>query len=102
MIECIKYKAINKGSFLGFADIYIPKTGQEIYGCKLYQKDGRRWVSLPSNEFINEQGEKKYAPMMKYRDPEHQKLFLEACVKAIEAKCAEPVSNDNVDGEFPF
>ena len=48
MIECLKYKPINKGSLLGYADIFVPKMGLEIFGCSLHQKDGRRWVNFPS------------------------------------------------------
>lgn len=102
MIECIKYKAINKGPFLGFADFYIHKTGQEIYGCKLYQKNGNRWLSLPSNEFTNELGEKKYAPMMRYRNADHQKLFLDECIKAIDVKCSQTNQIDLSGENDPF
>lgn len=88
-IECMRYTAVNKGSLLGYADFYVPKTGQEIFGCQLYQKDGRRWINLPSKEYTNDQGEKKFAPCVRYRERAHMDAFSEACKKAIEKKCAE-------------
>ena len=88
-IECIKFQSVNKGSFVGYADFYIPKTGLEIYGCQLFQKDGKRWINMPAREYTNEQGEKKYAPYVRYREPNHKELFSEYALKAIEKKCAE-------------
>lgn len=102
-IECMRYHAVNQGTLLGYADFYIPKTGQEIYGCQLHQKEGRRWINVPSREYKNELGEKKYAPFMRYREKTHMEAFLEACKKAIEKKCAEtnPITTEEEDG-LPF
>lgn len=88
-IECLKFQSVNKGSFLGYADFYIPKTGLEIYGCQLFQKDGKRWINMPAREYANEQGEKKFAPYLRYREPAHKDMFAELALKAIEKKCAE-------------
>lgn len=94
-IECLKFQSVNKGSFLGYADLYIPKTGLEIYGCQLFQKDGKRWINMPAREYTNDQGEKKFAPYIRYREPAHKDLFTEFALKAIEKKCAE-MANQSV------
>jgi hypothetical protein len=88
-IECLKFQSVNKGSFLGYADFYIPKTGLEIFSCQVFQKDGKRWVNMPSREYTNEQGEKKFSSYLRYRDPAHRDMFNELALKAIEKKCAE-------------
>jgi hypothetical protein len=103
-IECLKYTSVNKGSLLGYADFYVPKTGQEIYGCQLHQKEGRRWINLPSKEYTNDLGEKKFAPCVRFRERSHMDAFSEACKKAIEKKCAEApaYSAPAQEEELPF
>lgn len=88
-IECLKFQSVNKGVLVGFADFYLPKSGIEIYGCQLFQKDGRRWINMPSREYTNDQGEKKYMPYIRFRESSHKDLFNDLALKAIEKKCAE-------------
>lgn len=104
MIECMKYKSVNKGSLLGYADLYLPKVGIEIYGCSLHQKDGRRWVNLPSKEYTDGNGEKKYAPIVKFPNKFHMDEFAKQAKEAIEKKCAEPRAQamDFLEEETPF
>lgn len=74
MIECIKYKHVNKGSLLGFADLCIDfeydgvifKT--EIFGCGVFQKENRRWVTMPSNENIGPNGLKRYFAHVRFSE----------------------------------
>ena len=103
-IECIKYVSVNKGSLLGYADFYVQKTGLEIIGCQLHQKEGRRWINMPSKEYTNDQGEKKYAPCVRYRERAHMDAFSELCKKAIEKKCAENNQSQQThqEEELPF
>lgn len=102
-IECLKFQPVSKGLLIGFADFYIPKTGLEIFGCQLFQKDGKRWINMPSREYTNEQGEKKYMPYIRYREAAHKELFTELALKAIDKKCAEMQAlNQPIQEEVPF
>lgn len=115
MIECTRFKSYQKGHLQGFADLYIPKWGVEINGCSLYVKDGRRWLNLPAKEYENEQGEKKFAPFLRFKQKEHYGKFMEMAKKAVEEYCAhnvqpeptqqQPMSGgftSEADGELPF
>ena len=60
---------------------------------------------MPSREYTNEQGEKKYAPYIRYRENSHKDMFNELALKAIDKKCAEmqPKALDQVvQEEVPF
>jgi len=35
MIECIDFKEINKGLLVGFANIFVPQWGVEIFNIQL-------------------------------------------------------------------
>ena len=104
-IECLKYKAVNKGSLLGFADFFVPKMGLEVYGCQLFQKDGRRWIQLPQKEYTDNAGEKKYLSIVRFRERNINDAFSKACVDAIEKWCAANQKQDKpsqVDDEEPI
>lgn len=105
MIECIKYKEINKGSLVAFVDFWIPKMGLEITGCSLHVKDNRSWVNLPSREYTDQQGEKKYAPIVRFREKSHADAFSSACKEAIQRRPKEdkviPPHPDDQE-ELPF
>jgi len=85
-MECIRFKSFVTGSLLGFADFYIDKWKAEIHGCKLYQKDGRRWIQLPSNEY-QQGGETKYSPIIKFTQKEHWEAFVKQAKEAIDEYC---------------
>ncbi len=89
MIECIRFKSHSKGALLGFADFRLPKMGIEIFGCSVHQKNGRRWVNLPSREYENELGEKKYASHVRFIEQAHYNAFGEQALKAIDKWCEE-------------
>jgi len=88
MIECVRFKSYEKGCLQGFATLYVVKWGLEIHGCALNMKNGGRWVSFPSKEYT-ENGEKKFIPIMHFRDKAHKDKFSEMAVKAIEEFCAK-------------
>ena len=102
-IECLKFKSVNKGLLVGFADFYIPKTGIEIFGCQLFQKEGKRWINMPSREYANDKGEKKYMEYVRFREPSHKEIFTELALKAIDKKCAEmQTASESPQQEVPF
>lgn len=108
MIECLKYKSYNNGVLQGFADFYVDKWGIEIIGCAVFMKDGKRWINFPSKEFTNAEGEKGYAPSLKFREREHMDAFANEAKKAIDEWCKnnqseeEPKAKAFDDSECPF
>lgn len=80
----MKFVRINRGHFLGFADLYLPECGIEIKGCTLYENNGARWVNLPSKEYVDEHNERKYAYVIRYRNDEKYKEFCRLAKEAID------------------
>jgi len=89
MIECTRFKSCRRDSFVGFADFFIDKWGVELQGCSLYMKNGQKWLNLPAKEYQNEQGERKFAPYVRFREKDHYKRFCEAAIRAIDEYCAK-------------
>jgi len=82
-IECIGFKQCQINTLQGFANFYIPATGMEIYGCTLHDKDGRKWLNLPSREYTQD-GEKKYLSVIRFREKSHYDAFTSAAKAAVE------------------
>jgi hypothetical protein len=82
LLECIRYKPVDVGTFCGFADMYIQDLGIEILGCTLYKKDGKRWLNPPVRNFTAPDGEEKYSPIIRFRE---QKNFKDFCTLSKEA-----------------
>lgn len=103
MLKCIKYNPYAKGTLLGFADIFVPKWGVEIYGLTYHEKDGKRWVNFPSREYEKD-GEKKRMSYFRFPDSGHYTLFCEKVKVAIETKINEPQGekDDELDSTFCF
>ncbi len=85
-IECMMFRSINRGSLIGFAKIWVPKMGIEIENISFFQSNGRRWISLPSKEYEKD-GEKKYYPLVRFREKGHMDMFTKAVIDAIEQWC---------------
>lgn len=47
-MKVVNFTPLNKGSLQGFLDIFIPSLNWTICGCGLFQKEDRKWVSMPS------------------------------------------------------
>lgn len=88
-IECVRYTPVNKGTLLGFAKIYVPKWGIEIDGITFHEKNGAKWVAMPSKPYEKD-GEKKYAPYFRFREKEHYDLFCQRVKEAIEGHAGNP------------
>ena len=99
MIECTKFTPHANGFLQGFADFYIEKWGVEINGCSLFMKEGRRWVNFPAKEYENKEGEKKFMPLIRFREKEHNTKFMEAAKEAIDKWCADEANGENITKE---
>lgn len=103
MIECTKFKYIGKGSLVGIADLFVPQFGMDIYGCSVFQKDGRKWLTFPSKE-VEINGAKKFFQHMRFRKHESMDNFTAQAMKAIQPEIdkarAEPKREDDIDGYF--
>jgi hypothetical protein len=100
---CTKYKSYKSGSLQGYFDITFVDTGLQIFGCSLFMKNGKRWVSFPSKEYINSSGETKYQPYVKYNTLDIQSIFQNAALKAIDQFCKEQENAKNdFEEECPF
>ena len=89
MIICTDFKYINKGALVGFVKIDIAKWGVEMSNLTVFEKDGKRWVNLPGQEYIDKEGKKKYNPHIRFKSKEQSDAFQIQIKEAIDKYLAE-------------
>lgn len=66
MIEVQNINPVNKGSLLATCDVRIAPWHLTLHEVKIFEKGANRWLGMPSKEFVNEMGEKKYTELMTF------------------------------------
>ena len=66
MIEVQNINPINKGSLLASCDVHIVPWKLTLHDVKIFEKGANRWITMPSKEFTNEAGEKKYVELISF------------------------------------
>ena len=82
-MEISNYKNVNAGALKGSFDVTIPEWGLMIHECKLFEKDGRRWIGLPSKQYETAKGEKKRVEYVKL-SKEMKLRFDASCLGKLE------------------
>jgi hypothetical protein len=105
MIEILNFKTINKGAFIGSANIKVVKWNLILNKVAIFSKDNRRWISLPQ-EVYEDKGEKKYYSLVKFEDPSTMNKFQEAVLLELDIWRQKNESNETVENsqnqELPF
>lgn len=100
MIECIKFKKYIKGTLLGFADLKDPEKGFILQGCTVHQKEGQRWVNLPSKEYTDENGEKRHFYIFRFIENQDFNEFKSQALKAVDKCVLSDIQNAEFENMF--
>lgn len=84
MIEISNIQAVNKGSLLAKCDVYIAPWDMELCEVKVFEKGANRWLGMPSREFTNQLGEKKYIELINFRKENTKTRFRAQILEAID------------------
>lgn len=84
MIEISNVQAVNKGSLLAKCDVYIAPWDLELCEVKVFEKGANRWLGMPSREFTNQLGEKKYIELINFRKETTKTRFRAQILEAVD------------------
>lgn len=89
-IRIVSYKALNSnGTLKAFLKVEIVKWALQINGVMFHRNEKTSWIQLPMKEYSSGK-EKKFAPMLEFRDEAVFGRFQSAVLKAVaEYKPAE-------------
>jgi len=59
MIEASEWRAVAKNTLQGFCVLSLSPSGLVLRDCALHERDGKRWVSLPSKPQIDADGRQR-------------------------------------------
>lgn len=107
MIDVQNINKIGKGSLLATCDVRIIPWKLILHEVKIFEKGTNRWLGMPSREFVNDAGEKKYIDLITFDDEAVKNRFRSQIMGAIDKYLAanpdmkpEPVITE--DQEVPF
>lgn len=89
MLEVKNIQPINKGSMLAKCDVHIKPWRMTLCEVKIFEKGAARWIGLPSREFINDMGEKKYIELIHFDNDGVKNSFRNQIMGAIDKFLAE-------------
>jgi hypothetical protein len=73
MIEIKNFKKMPEGVCKAKFSIVFPKMGMTINDCGLFEKDGKKWIALPSKAYEKD-GQKKYFSLVFFEADKKKKL----------------------------
>lgn len=74
-LAVVKWTNRESGCLKGFLDITAEPL--RINGLKLFEKDGRRWVAWPAQEYVKRDGSKAYTPIVEFATRDDERAFQE-------------------------
>jgi hypothetical protein len=84
VISCVAFQHLEKGALRGFAVIDIASWGLRIHGMSFFEKDGSRWINLPSKKTSKPGTADSWMPVIEFTSKEARASFTGECVAAIQ------------------
>ena len=81
------WKPLSKNTLRGFFSATLP-SGMVIHNLTLHEKNGARWVGLPSREWTTDTGEKNYAKLIEFADRHIANRFRDHVLEALDRHLA--------------
>ena len=96
-IRCRGFRALAKGSLVGFAIIHIRELHLVIYDVALHRKGASRWAQLPAKPAVRDgrhltdaaTGKPQYVPNLEFDDRETRDAFSAAVWAAVASQYPE-------------
>lgn len=83
-IEIVSFKPFSKNTLQGFATIRMTNVGVEIRDVTLHEKNGKRWIQLPSKSYEKD-GKALWACILDFYDKSRGEQFQKATLAALDA-----------------
>jgi hypothetical protein len=77
------WKAYEKNTLRAFLSLTLP-SGIVIHNCALHEKDGARWIGLPSRQYSKPDGSIGYSLVVEFTDDDTRRRFQAAALAAVD------------------
>jgi hypothetical protein len=95
MIRCVRFRAYEKNTLKGFADLELTRVGLVLHDCPWHEKNGKEWVGFPARSYQDADGNTRWAPLVEFAEgatearQQFQELAIEAIHQAVAADSGE-------------
>jgi len=100
-MEIQNFKQINKGCLLAKFDIMVPQWNMTIKDCALFEKGGKKWITLPSKQYEGADGQKKHFELVRF-PKEVKERFQNKCIEKLKPMLSVPQEPSLDTEEIPF
>jgi DNA-binding cell septation regulator SpoVG len=90
------WKAYEKNSLKGFFSASFP-SGLIIHSLQLHERNGARWVGVPSRRWTDERGEEQHSRLIEFTTRAAAERFRDSLLLALDAFLAadtKPISTE--------
>jgi hypothetical protein len=74
-LEIVKFRLCNKNTLRGFLSVRMTGVGLEIRDVSLHEKNGKKWLAMPSRPYEDSEGNRKYAFILDWYDSDRKAQF---------------------------
>ncbi len=82
-ITVTDWKAHAAGAMRGFLSIILPH-GIRLTSFRLFEKNGERWIGMPSEKYRKRDGSTGYAPIIEFESRQQEREFQAAALAALD------------------
>jgi hypothetical protein len=82
------WKPHSKNTLVGFFSATFP-SGMVLHNLMLHQKGEARWIGVPAREWLNQEGQKQFTPLVEFRDRYSADRFRDQVLDALDKHLAE-------------
>ncbi len=87
-VTILALKPLEHGALVAELDLELPRIGLTCVGCKFFSKNGKEWVRLPQENYVDGHGQRRYKESLVIRGWAYHP-FQAAAVAAIHAYIAK-------------
>lgn len=103
-MEIENYKPMNNGYLKAKFDVIIAEWGLTIRDCCLFDKNGTKWVSMPSRKYQDTDGSSKYFTFVAF-EKTRKARFETSCLEKLakfESMASAPEEVPTQSNDLPF
>lgn len=83
-VEITQFKRFEKNTLKGFLTVRLPGIGLEIRDICLHEKNGKKWLQLPSKPHQKQDGSQSWSFILTFFDQQKGDQFQAAALKALD------------------
>jgi hypothetical protein len=99
VIAASEWRTLVKNSLQGFVVLTLSPSGLVLRDCALHERDGKRWISLPSRPQLDSEGRHRkdpatgkalWLPVVEIKGKAERERFQAAALAAVDKLRGEP------------